>query len=684
MNTTPDPAVAADRIGAELRTLSDRVAAVSSDFAEFASSLPTREPEPTRPPAAAPAAPAKPAAAQPTAAPAQPHSAAPHPPQPYVQYATGGQWPYTPPPTAPHWQANPWQGNQWRGNQWQGNQWQGNQWQTATRGAAGPATAHPAATRPAPAPSLSDRLAAATDRGLVGKILAAVGVAITLIGVVLLLVLAAQAGILRPEVRVAGGALLAAALVAVGARIGHRDEKRSGAAALIATGTAAALFDVLAAASIYQWLPEAAALALGSLIAGGGLWFAHRWDSQTLGLLVSVPLLVFAPIVTGGVDLVLIAFMPAYAAVTLWIQIGRDWTPLFAVNTAAATIPLLAATTTDDVAAWFLAPAIAVNIVLAVVSATLLLSTSSTRVVVGLVSVASGIPVFATPAMFDTPLPSVVAGIAALVFAFAAVVTRGRSGIGFTARIGWAVAAAIGFALSVLFAVGPDAQAPGALAVAIVILAVSIVAGDLRRALVTAGTVATGFGLLSVVASGALPQLFFFDGLTDGQRITVLIGVAFGIVAVTLLTWVWSAEAPDAADRLWIVGALVDLWLVTQLCVAVAAVATDGSGQGFRTGHTVATVIWFASAAAALMWARRNDGVMRTVALSAGLTLIAAAIAKLFLFDLAALDGFLRVTAFLVAGILLLGLGVAYAQRLTRSEPNTPSPAPHPAADTPH
>ena len=42
--------------------------------------------------------------------------------------------------------------------------------------------------------------------GWIGKVLAVAGVAVTLIGVVLLLVLAAQAGILRPEFRVAGGA----------------------------------------------------------------------------------------------------------------------------------------------------------------------------------------------------------------------------------------------------------------------------------------------------------------------------------------------------------------------------------------------------------------------------------------------------------------------------------------------
>ena len=55
------------------------------------------------------------------------------------------------------------------------------------------------------------------DASWIGKVLAVAGVAVTLIGVVLLLVLAAQAGILRPEIRVGAGALLAGALVGVAA-----------------------------------------------------------------------------------------------------------------------------------------------------------------------------------------------------------------------------------------------------------------------------------------------------------------------------------------------------------------------------------------------------------------------------------------------------------------------------------
>ena len=50
------------------------------------------------------------------------------------------------------------------------------------------------------------------------------------------------------------------------------------------------------------------------------------------------------------------------------------------------------------------------------------------------------------------------------------------------------------------------------------------------------------------------------------------------------------------------------------------------------------------------------------------MAVIAAAVAKLFLFDLAALDGVFRVIAFIVVGLLLLSLGVAYAQSLSSDE----------------
>jgi uncharacterized membrane protein len=53
----------------------------------------------------------------------------------------------------------------------------------------------------------------------------------------------------------------------------------------------------------------------------------------------------------------------------------------------------------------------------------------------------------------------------------------------------------------------------------------------------------------------------------------------------------------------------------------------------------------------------------------AGMVLVAAAVAKLILFDLVALDGLARVAAFLGAGLLLLAAGTRYARLVAEAEP---------------
>jgi len=498
---------------------------------------------------------------------------------------------------------------------------------------------------------------------------------------VLLLVLAAQAGLLRPEIRLAGGILLAATLVGTGAFIGRRADKRSGAVALVATGIATGLFVVLAAAAIYDWLPTIPALVVGGLVAGGGLWFAHRWNSLALGLMVSIPVLVFAPIVTNGVNEILIAFLLVYAAATLWLQVGRDWSSLYAVNTAATTIPVVAAATTlVSLPTWFVALALVLNVVVAVGSALLLLPGSSTKDWLGLVSTASALPLLSAPLALTAPLEWIVPAVGAAVLAAAALVTTGRASIGYGPRATWIAAAAILSAFTALVAVDIAFAVPTALVAAIVIGTAALAAGDLRRVLLTVASLCALGGLQALLADHGLEQLVAPSDLGTAVRVSILLGVIAGIIATTVLTWAWAREFPRRDDWLWITGSLVNLWLVTQLCVAVAALVTDGSVHGFRTGHTVATLIWFACAAAALLWSRRLDGPTRSVSLAAGLALITGAVAKLFLFDLAALDGVFRVIAFLVAGILLLGLGVAYAQRLPTRDPAGPDEEPATAA----
>ena len=302
-----------------------------------------------------------------------------------------------------------------------------------------PPAHHPAMPAPtwvaaaANAPTAAPRQ---SDRGWIGKALAVAGVAVTLIGVVLLLVLAAQAGLLRPELRVGAGAVLAAVLVGVGVRLQTRPGGRVGAIALSATGIAAAYLDVIAVTTIYHWVPSAAALVIGALVAGGGLTLARRWDSQHLALLVLVPLVVLAPVITDGMTLLLIGFMIALSAAALLVQIGRDWVWMHAARTAAVTLPLLVALvgayfgSSEDT--WLLGGACGVAALLAVVGALLLLPSTAHHLPMALVTVLGVAPVLCAGIAVDRPLAALLAAALSVsllsIVLLARAVRRRRSG----------------------------------------------------------------------------------------------------------------------------------------------------------------------------------------------------------------------------------------------------------------
>ena len=83
--------------------------------------------------------------------------------------------------------------------------------------------------------------------------------------------------------------------------------------------------DVIAVTTIYEWVVAPIGLAVAAVIGGGGLTLAGRWDSQQLGLLVLVPLIALAPVVTDGITLLLVGFMLALSAASVMVQLGKDW-----------------------------------------------------------------------------------------------------------------------------------------------------------------------------------------------------------------------------------------------------------------------------------------------------------------------------------------------------------------------
>lgn len=510
-------------------------------------------------------------------------------------------------------------------------------------------------------------------QGWIGKALAVAGVAVTLIGVVLLLVLAAQAGLLRPEFRVVAGAVLAAALVAAAHWLHGRPDGRVGAIALAATGVAAAYLDVIAATTIYDWIPAWAGLALAAGIGGGGLMLARRWDCEYLGLLVLVPLIGLAPVITDGITLLLIGFMLALTAASLPVQYGRNWIWMYAARTAASTLPLLLALTSaaignrDDL---LLASACAVAAMLAIAGGLVLLPATTKPAAMAVLAAVGVVPLLCVSACTDRVLAALmISAFAAAILAIVAVGDRLPGVVPVVRRV-WGALSAAAAVIAVVVAFDGVVAGP-------VLLAMSVVVGVFGGRDAVARCSAVGFGLCGgafYLGYAPLRTLTSATEMTAGIAVSVLTASILVIGATLAIVWPWARTSDDDTVRvLWIVAVATIGYAVTTFTVTVG-VLIGGTGGGFFAGHMAATICWTAAAAGLFAYAARRPTSRRSLAIGAGLALVAAAMAKLFLFDLGTLPGIFRVAVFIVVGLALLGMGAGYARLLSRQEEASSSP----------
>ncbi|MDZ4265785.1 MAG: DUF2339 domain-containing protein [Mycobacterium sp.] len=514
---------------------------------------------------------------------------------------------------------------------------------------------------PPPPPRVPPRPPKERSEGWIGKLLAVAGVAVTLIGVVLLLVLAAQAGILRPEFRVAAGAVLAAALVATAWWLNARPGGRVGAIALAATGVAAGYMDVIATTTIYEWVSPPVGLILAAAIAGGGLTLARRWDSEHLGLLVLVPLVGLAPVVTDGITLLLVGFMLALAAVSVPVQLGKDWIWMHAARIAAVGFPLLVALVVrhfDSREDLWLAGACGIAALVAIGSALLLLPGTSQRGVMALLTGAGVTPVLCVALAVDHVIAALMA--AALAAALLAIVLVGERfpGVPGVVRLVFSALSAVAALIAVTVAFDGEIAGP-------VLLAMAVVVAMAGRRDVVARWAAVGFAIVGAVVHLSFSPL---DTLLEPTEIATASGISTLVSSILLaacavaIVWSWG----PVMRALWVGAAAVIVYAVTSFTVT-AGVLVGGDG-GFYAGHMVATICWIAMAAALFGYAARLTRAERSVPIGGGLGLVAAAMAKLFLFDLGTLDGIFRVAVFIVVGLILLGMGAGYARLLDKQD----------------
>jgi uncharacterized membrane protein len=513
----------------------------------------------------------------------------------------------------------------------------------------------PGYTPPTPLPERLGR------EGAGSKVLAWIGGSVTLLGIVLLMVLAVQRGWLGPEPRVFVGGGLGLALIAGGLWVHRNPTGRSGAYALAATGVAVLYLDVAAATSLYNLMPQWAGLVVALLVAGGGLLLAGRWSAEFIAIWVIIGCAFCDPFLTHGFTPLLVSFLVVLQIGAMPVQLMRRWPSLALVAGLPPVLASLVATVftlrSGDplqtagaaLAATVVGVAVAVVVTLrnrgAEAVAVILLATAPVAALV------AGVTLTRTEAAW-------LAVIVAALMLGVAVCDRWLS-------TPTTVTAAIVGAIAVVDATANALSGP---TLAITLLGetlVLVLAADLvrHRAALLAALLTSVFGMLwglTVVTPATLVRYSPNLEVTVNTTLTALLmtAVAIAIPLVGYRIGVIGAPTRNAAP--WIIAGVVMLYGAAGT-VLTAALLISPDRSGFLFGHTVITVSWTVAAIALLL-----RGIRSAALRAVGLVLVGAAVLKLILFDLATLDGLARVIAFLVAGLLLLLAGTRYARLVAR------------------
>ncbi len=495
--------------------------------------------------------------------------------------------------------------------------------------------------------------------GVISRLLAVAGAGVTLVGVVMLLVLAAQAGWFGPPLRVAAGAVFSLALIGAGVRVFGRSGGRVGGIALAATGIAGLYLDVLATSVLYGWLDPVIGLIVAFGIAAAGTALAVQWKSQPMAVLILAGVAVCGPVLTEGLTLALIAFFIATYVASFPAQIGRNWQILQVVRTVPLVGAVLAAVATADMNgstdSYWLLLAIVLTAVLGIGMSLELLRRNVSDVVATVMIALPSLPVLLSVDIFDRGITVTLQLVLAAAAVAIVAVVRWLPG---HARITVAVIGALATLQAAVESTTLEIRPVVLFAVALALLAV---AHSTRSTL--AYLIGSGFGVIGALmfVSVSPPRALLDSDYAVGSAGIIIGGILLAATAFAFASVLAELKlVDDGMQTLAIVSGVLSLYGLTSATVTLGF-GIGGESTGFTAGHTAATIEWMIAAFALLAFGLRSV-THAHAALVAGLALTAAAIAKLFLFDLVALDGLFRVIAFIAVGLLLLIAGTRYAK----------------------
>ncbi|WP_036925248.1 DUF2339 domain-containing protein [Acidipropionibacterium thoenii] len=547
-----------------------------------------------------------------------------------------------------------------------------------------------------PAPRASRHRAAISGAVVIG----AVGAAVLLAGVVMLLVLAAQHGYFGPSARVLACGGLAVALVIAGLLVRRRQHDNVGAVVLAGAGLAAGYLDITA----MTWLmdvPVRAAVVAAGLLALAGLALSWWWGAELLGVIATLGALILVPAVSAGDPLTSATFLLLLTAVTMPASWRDGWHLLLACRvlpTAIYLSGLMGAMHTGDPRSdllrtgavvcaaipfvdWWLLPPMARRLSRLGGSG----PTARTVQAHGLTVVPLVLPLWVAAAtsqgwwavVLAVPLavvaavhwylveePAMVAGCTvATAMAALAVPIAALNGDSM-----WICLAVLCLAfLGIHRLTGQLAAMVVGCAIAALLLvdALPRVLGHYRSESVSAAGLAAATGLVETAAIVA--ALLAIGAVVPGR-----VGDPAAAGAMPSGGAVYSGGAVHSAGGAqvragWIVAAVASACLLlrapvadTTDALAILAGHPDGAptvGRGLSTlcAAVIITVLLMRSRGAG------RDAATRRVS---GYVLMGLVVTKLFLHDLVNLDGVVRVIAFIGVGLLMLLLATAYSRSI--------------------
>jgi uncharacterized membrane protein len=517
---------------------------------------------------------------------------------------------------------------------------------------------------PRPKVELADLLGA--------RALAWAGGVVTALGVVLFFVLAVNRGWIGPVERVSLGALASLLVFAGGVELRRRYGQLYATVAAVGAGIAGGYATLLAAAALYELVPDLAALAIASGIAAVGTVVALAWRSETIAAigLVGAALVPVSAVLDGGLTPLGTAFAGLALAAAAVVAILRRWDYLLVAATVSA-VPQLVLLVLDQGEG-------------AAPPRVVLLATLFWLLLLG-VGVASHISRGAT--RLDSLSASLVVGSAVLAASSARVLLNGEiAGIGREGAAILAVAAVLGVLATVFFQRDRELSALlGGVGLTVAAIAVALLLAGGTLAVVWAAQAALlawlayrirelryGLGALAylglavghVFAIDAPPRRLFaaVSDPAEGAAIAAAVGLAGLVVAYFAPRWRrYEARGRlagvEAARRAIGSGVLV---VALALLVHAASLWLLELGVEFESalGEVAVTAIW--AVVGALVFVAGRHRAFQAI----GLLWFTLALTKLLVYDAERLGDDHAGLAALLVGAALLGAGYLGRGRL--------------------